>query len=128
MVWRAPSKADREAAGHNRTGFHSNYKNDGNKYHSHANNNEQPGGYTKPSWKNTSRWNDTNEAGNVGKLNKEKEEGNGWRKVGSSGKPEPLNASRSGRSGSHDISADESGPKNLDGWTKVKNPFVKNEN
>lgn len=167
MVWRAPSKTDKEGPAPGRGNYNS-YKNDGNKFHDRGERHDQSN-YSKGAWK-SSRWNETSEnssnqprskwgdsdqqtrskwGDNEGSTQprtkwgendtsgqsrskwsdsndakpKDKEE-TGWRKVGASGKAEP---SKPVRSNSH-VDEGESRAPTGEGWTKVKNPFAKNEN
>lgn len=124
MVWRAPSKSEKDGLPSNRGGYHSNYKTEG-KFHS--TNHDQQNSYSKPAWKN--RW--TEGAEGPGRPNKEKEDANGWRKVGGgSSKPESFGSSRPAKEVStteNDVIKGEKSEKNHEGWTKVKNPFAKSD-
>ena len=119
MVWRAPSKTNTHHDKEGGRGTFNNHRGDG-KFHS---TNEQSS-YNK-GWK-TNRWADGNEASQA-RYNKEKENDNGWRKVGASGKAESY-GSRFSKANDSGADVNDQATTSTDGWTKVKNPFAKNDN
>jgi len=134
MVWRAPSKSnphEKENGANRGDRSFNNYRSDGKFHNSH-----DQQSYNK-TWK-SNRWNETNDSTTQGqqqsRQGKDKED-YGWRKVGASGKAESsAYTNRTTRSGSqsepssneNQTTSNPRGPSG-DGWTKVKNPFAKNE-